>query len=164
MCLTLLLDNGIKPKMEVAKEDIIVYKVFNLLYDNGDLITPYQKMVMKPNTTYIDTEKVQKTFNGEVDDETNEYRIEGGVFHSYSDELGAEDGVIKWGDGQIVVKCIIPKGTKFYYGYFGGVESFGSKKIIITNEVTYYNEYELRDYLINFGYKLADNIIPNDCE
>ena len=98
---------------EIAKEDIIAYKVLEINYDV--IFTPYQYMSIEFNKLYIDTKQEREEFN----------RLTFGVYHLFS---SIEDAILlkehsekKYANRYnkvkfIIVKAIIPKGTKYYVG------------------------------------------------
>lgn len=139
----------------VAKEDIVCYKVLQVYKRDTEFFgsvyeysTPYFNMPVRLGETYNNTEGVFETDAddkyfvslGFYDDEAK--KVTGGVYHSFSQVSNA-----KWlcdyrlgqtliPGGFIVVKCIIPKGAEFVFGYDGyGCPCFGSKTLTITNEV-----------------------------
>lgn len=65
------------------------------------------------------------------------YSISEGVFHTYK-KLDDAKEVLKHGTF-VVVKCIIPKGSIYYQGYFmldiGWCESYGSQVLCVTNKI-----------------------------
>lgn len=66
------------------------------------------------------------------------YSISGGVFHTFK-KLDDAKEVVKHGESFVIVKCIIPKGSIYYQGYFmldkGRCESYGSQVLRVTNEI-----------------------------
>ena len=98
-----------------AKKDIIVYKVIK--EDNGMYKTPCQNFVVKIGETY--TSKLNK----------HSSVVEEGLhsFENFSD-ANFEAMCCIW-HKHIVVKCIIPKGSKYYKGLFGSYDSYVSNKL-----------------------------------
>ena len=65
------------------------------------------------------------------------YSISGGVFHTFK-KLDDAKEVVKHGKSFVIVKCIIPKGSIYYQGYFmlaEWCESYGSQVLHVTNEI-----------------------------
>lgn len=101
---------------KIAKEDIIAYKVLEIR-SNDFLCTPFQYMSIEFNKLYTDArqEQEQECFG----------QITFGVYHLFS---SIEDAILFKEYAQnayatkynksvfIVVKAIIPKGTKYYVG------------------------------------------------
>ena len=61
------------------------------------------------------------------------YRVEKG-FHSFVNSIDAKLYSYK-GRDSIVVSCIIPKGAKYYKGFFENCESYCSDSIILKEEI-----------------------------
>ena len=135
MCLTLTEKTGIK----VAKEDIICYKVMEKR--DKTLISPYMNMHYDCGTTYM-SENPIKVKHGLL----GAYIEEG--FHSVSNEQEAERlksilqtcATLYYFDTQyVVVKCLIPTGTRYAVGFFSdfgeNLNSFCSERIIAVEEV-----------------------------
>lgn len=111
MCL--ILQEGARKK--TATEDMIVYKVISL-YCDGSYVTPYQYASVKLGETY--TSELRK--------EKNDSIVEIGI-HSFKNLVDARNEKNYWDDPQEIVKCIIPKGSKYYEGDFSClVDSYAS--------------------------------------
>jgi len=119
-------------RMKVAKEDIECYKRISFVFkDNGEinLVTPYQWTIVP-----IDVALGKKEFSASGSLETKkgekgEYTIFGGVIHTYAFE---RDAVCNQCSNELVVACIIPKGTKYIEGYDGwGNKTIAAEKIKI---------------------------------
>lgn len=164
MCL--IIDKG--QRYKYAKEDIVCYKVVRQ-EDNLNPVTekferhyetPYQRKYVHFNTTYDESERgmdIEKGNDTMLDCDGKLYRsIYGGAFHSFKKYSDAVNEVKDWGvyDSsttkvrQIIVKCIIPKGAKYYEGTIGMYspaisgfpEGYASNKIIYTD--TIYDKWE----------------------
>ena len=117
MCLKL--KRGAKKK--VAKEDIVVYKHLMDLMD-GRYATPYQH----------DPVEIPSTVKSRVLERLDNEIYEG--IHSFADyESAYSDMEDEWHNysepKRSLVKCIIPKGTKYYKGKFEGMPAYASKKL-----------------------------------
>lgn len=136
MCLYLTEKSGIK----VAKEDIICYKVMEKR--NKTLISPYQYMRYECGTMRV-SETPITVKHGFV---MGPYVEEG--FHSVSNEkeakrLKSDLQTYIWlynSDAQyVVVKCLIPAGTRYAVGFFSdfgkSFDSLCSEQIIVLEEV-----------------------------
>lgn len=140
MCLNINTENPKSVKAETAKSDIICYKVLKAYrteytQDNHKIWfeTPYTGMPMEFGKTYTDKLKIEKSW----DREEETVSIGQGIFHSFTDLESAINEVEEWGEGNIIVECVIPKGTKMYNGFFDYSECYGSKKITIGTKIVY---------------------------
>ena len=107
MCINLM-----QRSPEIAKEDIIAYKVLEINSDDL-MFTPYLYMHIKFNKLYIDPKQEREEC----------YKLTSGVYHLFS---SIEDAILlkeyiekKYyarGSKFVIVKAIIPKGTKYYVG------------------------------------------------
>jgi len=148
-------------------------------------VTPFQDMPVKLGETYENEEEVNEYSSSsmvvsvsgatrqvisvsanhssdvmQMSSEGSNFRVEGGVFHSYAHFLDAKWAatrvaeVMGWNPmvaigkalgwnptvaiGFMVVACIIPKGTKYVSGRdFNGAVSFASKTFKITDDVLF---------------------------
>ena len=136
MCLILTEKTGIK----VAKEDIICYKVMEKR--DKTLMSPYQRMRYKCGTMYVSETPITVKHIYVIGS-----CIEEG-FHSVSNEQEAERlklalqtyATLYYFDTQyVVVKCLIPAGTRYAVGFFSGAvdhfDSLCSERIIVLEEV-----------------------------
>lgn len=118
-----------KPKFkqyQIATKDIIVYKVLN-----SDMRSPYQLFQYEFNRLY------KKHWDEDFISYCNEHDCLGGnMFHSCSGSTYC-NYLYRNSEDQVLVKCIIPKGSKYYTGmviFKTDNEShieFGSNQIII---------------------------------
>lgn len=157
MCLYLNSLNKEDNKVKTATEDIVCWKVLEKTGDNV-YRSPYEHYPYKLNTTIKDDgNRVQNI----------EKKIYGGCFHTYMNMEDAFQSMTmsnnevdhirkRWpGKGyprfncyySVVVKCIIPKGTKYYEGTFKNEQndlarSYASKRLKVTNEVMTTSEFE----------------------
>lgn len=161
MCLTIYKPVGEKLKPSIAENDIVCYKLMDIHYnDDGEIVveTPYQGVSLQFG------EKIMAKGEGECrkdlwdsDTEWDKYKIHGGFFHSYTNLEDVLEDLEGYGDGNIVFKAIIPAGTKYYKGDFGGTPCYASKYLIITREVCHTEvrrgwddeEDEYADYIEN---------------
>lgn len=121
---------------KIAKEDIIAYKVLEIDCC-GFMFTPYLYMDIEFNKLYINTKQEERE---------DSYRLTSGVYHLFSsieDAISLKEYLEKRycdsGSKFVIVKAIIPKGTKYYIGESetgGSVdkmfqhESYGAKSVI----------------------------------
>lgn len=136
MCLIVNKENC---NAKIADHDIICYKLmYGYKDDNGNvkIVSPYQYAHHPFNKTIVAKGRANKH---------NYYsdfkELRGGVIHSYSTLDGAVDDMTNFCDGNIIFKAIIPKGTKYYEGYFEKTPAYGSKKLIITDMIVGVNLY-----------------------
>lgn len=126
MCLEILtrakkLKNAPKPR--IAKQDIEVRKCIyktrrSLIYD---LIIDDKVDKWKKGTHYYET----TPFKGK-DLRDDCLYINGNCFHSYASKIQAENIRQCYDDIRMVIRCIIPKGAKYYYAY----DMYASSEII----------------------------------
>ena len=104
-----------------AEHDITCYKIY--VYVNGKYVSPYQNCDM-PGINELVTTELQRS---------GDFYIEKG-FHSFVNSIDAKLYSYK-GRDSIVVSCIIPKGAKYYKGFFENCESYCSDSIILKEEI-----------------------------
>lgn len=128
----------------IAKEDIECYKVY--LFSKATYSSPYQKTRMPSlnelATTELDydTYFIEKGFHSfvnlnDANNEAKELEISYSRITSTNTKNYADYYEFQ------VFKCIIPKGTQYYLGYYGSVKSYCSESIIV-------KEYLDKDNLI----------------
>lgn len=121
-----------------AKEDIVCYK--RLLFpsipspkDNDCFISPFYAFVWKLGEEY--TAERAKTIKYVVDFGVNKYKIENGYFHTFVDYKDCDDTTNGLTD--VIVKCIIPKGTYYYEGLinYSSRHGYASKHLKVVEVV-----------------------------
>lgn len=156
-----------KPEPKVAEKDIVCYKVLNVNHyekhksvDELEFSTPFQRFRVVPGTrrykakgdveievvNYLTKERMSnydyRELREEYGEDNNglfEWSLTGGAFHSFLYLYDAIQRIEDFGNGNMVVKCIIPKGTEYYEGFFdGNIRSIASKELIITKKLAYY--------------------------
>lgn len=137
MCLTLN-----DTEIRIAEEDIICYKVFVKQYNT--LISPYQKMRYEYGTVYVlETPMIVKHGKGLWEQDIG--CVEEG-FHSFSYKEEAERLKLVLStlsknavSNYVVVKCLIPVGTRYaagtFYDFGWYSNSLCSERIIAVEEV-----------------------------
>lgn len=121
MCLTTTSNH-----YRIAREDIICYKIYKRLGDEE--FSPYLH-VPRPEIGVI-----CKTNLGNPCEIAEYYTIEEG-FHSFmSKEDAKRCASLENFVEPVIYKCIIPKGSKYYEGFFGLRPSYCSDTIVITGE------------------------------
>lgn len=110
MCLS----NLTTEEPQIAKRNITVYKV--LIKRSYDYLTLWRGVPIEIGKTY--TSKLVK----HGIDASNNLRIEEGL-HSYKHYKSIKDSIC------VKVKCIIPKGSKYYIGTFCEYVSIASDKL-----------------------------------
>lgn len=141
MCLDLKKGNS---KIKTAKEDITCWKWLKLDND-GKLFSPYQKTRYYLNDRMKDSKRVRKTppLHCLMGDAV-ECCLHDGCFHTFRhfhdaslvSVLSAHNEAYQ----EVIVKCTIPKGSKYYEGYFTPgfvqpMESYASKELVITDRI-----------------------------
>jgi hypothetical protein len=130
MCLTVE-----KFKIEIAQEDIVVYKVLEKY--GGHIISPYCRFLYeigKEYKTIIEPRLSRNQF------QESYYEINEG-FHSFLYEEDAKDEKMDFQYGKFkdwdfrCFRCIIPKGSKIVYGTYGAKDAIVSEEIKIIEEI-----------------------------
>lgn len=106
------------PRM--AKSDIVVWK--HLEKWEGTFYTTYYNMEIE----------LGKIYKSKLDQSDEWGGVEIGLHSFKLKKEAVEDGQEE--DADVVVKCIIPKGAKYYKGTFGNFESYVSNSIMYTTE------------------------------
>ena len=125
MCLFI---NHLEPK--IADKDIVCYKLVERTKIKGIYKSKYQEfeyVIRQLYTNYFDIKYVDMLIKRRY----NLSAIEEGMFHSYENYLSA----ITILPNLVVLKCIIPKGTYYFEGYFGNYPSYASSQIRILEEI-----------------------------
>ena len=94
-----------------AKEDIVCYKSVKKSDDENIVLSVYYFFKYRIGRTY----RKRKIVKPRPLFKTEGFKIDGGFFHSYISLRNAKID-IRPGSGRIVVKCMIPKGSKYYRG------------------------------------------------
>ena len=125
-----LITNWDKPR--IAEEDITCYKWYVKI--DSVYLSPYQgEPIPAFNTVvYSDLDKPEKNLLL-LSSFQYKYTVEKG-FHSFVNSIDAKLYSYK-GRDSIVVSCIIPKGAKYYKGFFENCESYCSSSIILKEEI-----------------------------
>lgn len=121
------------PEVFIANEDITCYKIY--VVKDGKLVSPYQGAPM-PVFNILNTTRLGSAFL--CDDNYDFFEVNEG-FHSYLNLFDADPRSFIWNnfsDKAIVVRCIIPKGSKFYKGISNKHENYCSESIIL-KEIMY---------------------------
>lgn len=134
MCLTTYSENSKAPKPLIAKNDIVCYKAMTIWSNDKTVTTPYQSAELPFNKKLTAKGWLFPRKNPVYD---GEYSIGDGAFHSYADLRTAIKDLNNFGAGNLIFRAIIPAGTKYYEGDFGGAASYASKNIILTDIVEY---------------------------
>lgn len=114
-------------RKQTAKEDIVVYKrlcEFGGLKNSKMYETPYREFKVKLGETYTSGLKRRSIFY---------FKICNIGLHSYENVTDAFDNQYHY--WEVIVKCIIPKGSKYYKGKFLHYNGFASDKLIYTKEI-----------------------------
>lgn len=150
MCLELYIENKRfenvtkenirKEIVKVAETDIVCYKMIDVYgRKKGEKVlrlqTPYQGTRIEMGKTYT-AEGIEDLYS-EVDDDFMQIEVGSGFIHSFQECEDAMEDVLDYGYGNIVVKCIIPKGAEYVYGMFDSYYGYASKKIVYTNTIVF---------------------------
>lgn len=131
-------------RMKVAKEDIKCYKRITFLFNaEGEIkfVTPYQwasvpidVLLGKQEFSALGSLEAEKVKKGE-------YKIFGGVIHTYAFERDACKNQCR---DELVVACIIPKGTKYIEGDDGwGIKAIAAQTIKV--DAGFKDEKEIKE-------------------
>lgn len=110
-------------ELRIAEKDIICYKVYVV---DGNLLSPYRRE-KAPEKGIIATTRLGTIIP------PNTVR-EG--FHSFANLSDAIDVASIREDNTVIVKCTIPKLSRYYEGVFGGRISYCSECIILNKIIT----------------------------
>lgn len=149
MCLDLMKDDS---TLKVAKEDIICYK-WLLKYRDGALFSPYQQKQYQLNSRIRDVKRsIREVKRREAygpDGDRLTHTLTQGGFHTFKNKEDAlcllKYDVYVGGPLNVLVECTIPKGSKYYEGYFkdwgygAAFESYASKELIV-GDIVYVQE------------------------
>lgn len=128
-------------RMKVAKEDITCYKRITFLFNNNEIkfVTPYQRTSV-PIEVILGKQEFSAFGDLKAAKGEDGYKIFGGVIHAYVYEINALDNQHS---DELVVACIIPKGTMYIEGYDGwGNKVIAAQKIKV--DAGFKNEEELK--------------------
>lgn len=114
----------INAKFKIAEKDIICYKVYVDINEN--LLSPYRRE-KAPEEGIIATTRLGTIIP------PNTVR-EG--FHSFANLSDAIYAASIWEDNTVIVKCTIPKLSRYYEGVFGRRISYCSECIILNKIIT----------------------------
>ena len=118
-----------------------------LTYHKTFFVSPYYNEIYEPNTVKVNKTRIQKIKVKQHEHCTKGWLIGGGVLHTFKDVKSAkkyyEDSGIAFLNSNdaiqyLILKCIIPKGTKYYDGKMDCYEtyySYASKSLKITDEI-----------------------------
>lgn len=129
-------------RLKVAKEDIKCYKRITFFFNGVDIkfVTPYQWTIV-PLDVLLGKEEFSALGSLEATKEKGEYTIFGGVIHSYVFERDAHENQCS---DELVVACIIPKGTKYIEGHDGwGCRTIAAQTIKI--DAGFKDEKEIKE-------------------
>lgn len=129
---------------KVAKKDIVCYKLLheNIIYPSKAryYYTPFQeKNIILGQEVKANGELKKGTRRLYQFSSYKEYNnlVHSGAIHTFATFKGVEEFMLKYASeydmqNSVVVRCVIPKGTKYYEGIFEstGLKSYASKKLI----------------------------------
>lgn len=124
MCLSIF--SATRPKPKVAKQDIYVYKFMRVHYEGTSCVrveSPYQGYPYKMGKT-ISSRLGQPTHSG-----FHLWNVENGL-HSFASFATAKKKS-DFSDNRYVFVAVIPAGSSYYVGRFGGGKSYTSDKLIL---------------------------------
>lgn len=135
MCLTIYTkEKGIKKLEKIAEDDIVCWKIL-YVDGNGQLSTYFMQTPVLLGKKLKARGRIRSQFYG------HNYGIEGGLIHTFKEKNDAYALAIK-NSTIAIVKCIIPKGTRYYEGEFDCMgTSYGSKEVIISDKISYVGDF-----------------------
>ena len=108
---------------EPVKEDIVCYKVFELI--DGKLTSPfYYDIPWELGEEFTDPRFKMTAINRAFALFSVKY-----AFHTFKNLVDAQKFSRHWGGIHIIVKCIIPAGSEYYDGWFDSVKAYASSKL-----------------------------------
>ena len=115
-----------------ASKDIECYKVFKITKDRKIVSPFHDTFIWTPKTIMKNTKRAINYGDKDC--------VEGGYFHSFEHEIEAHSycaGLNRTflNHIYIVCKCVIPKDSYYYKGWFRTYESFASKNLMIIGRV-----------------------------
>lgn len=121
----------------IAKRDIPCYKVCFYTEYEPVVVTPYQLAHLRIGTHY------EERNNACIKSTVNDYILTSGAYHSFRYLADARRDIKTWGcydrEHMCIVKCIIPKGSKYYVGKFDNCgdicPSYASKQIKLIKKI-----------------------------
>lgn len=119
------LNTGFFSRKHTAKTDIVVYKYLIQPYSGSTeyFLTPYQFSVVHLGNTY--ESRLRRDILFQVD-----YGLHSFVnYDECLDEAGSFWN-FRASECLAIVKCVIPKGSRFYIGKYGSTDSIASDKLI----------------------------------
>lgn len=148
-----------KPEQLIAEEDIIVYKIVNVYFDNK-ILSYFNDFPYNLGEVYNDNSITLRHFK----DYYNDFYFINQGFHSYNYklEIGTEPFLRKnviydksnsryYGDNVFGMFCIIPKGAECYINEVGDIVSTSIKPIALsTKELNNLKKGEHFEYDINY--------------
>ena len=125
MCLVLSKINRKNRQPLIASEDLVCYKI---LLDHRNLkaetlLTYYQETPVKLGRTY--TSEFSYDRDGDVERGLHSYKNLRGAIIDEKDSFGRT----------IIVKCVIPKGSRYYQGKFDGKQSYACDRLTYVSVV-----------------------------
>ena len=118
-------------KRKKATKDIECYKIF--VKTDGVIRSRYYVYRWK----FGEIQESQKALPGRI---KRDGEVTSGYFHSYNSLSEAKRSLLCYKENEILCKCIIPKGSYYYYGiHSDGHEGYASKKLKITEIISEYN-------------------------
>lgn len=133
-------------KKKIAEKDVVCYKlVERCSYDKTTFRTPFRNVILsdsilKGKETYKASGRMMPFHPDYIELERGDRIIEKGGIHTYANKKDVMKEVDKTNNSNFhIYKCIIPKGTPYYEGYFycltGDYVSYASKQIKFVKQV-----------------------------
>lgn len=130
MCLEIF-SNAIE---QIAKQDIVCYKLVEQRPYCRYLKTYYQDTSVELGKTYTST--LKRPSDTRIEKGLHSFSRMGGIYAIYGvTHLGRKGTIVH------IVRCVIPKGAKYYVGSFCGEKSYASSMVTYIEIVHTYKPY-----------------------
>ena len=126
-----LVTTQLEPK--IADKDIVCYKLVKRTKIKGIYKSSFQGfeyIIRQLYTNNLDIKFANKNIKRYI--YTCFYKIEEGMFHSYTSRLYPK---LNFSHYYATLKCVIPKGAYYFEGYFDESPSYASSQIKILEEI-----------------------------
>ena len=135
-----------KVRVHRALWNITAYKIlvpstsYDPNSDDSGYMTPFYSMHVKFGELYEQDDKDKLDYFTWKKGKKTFHELDEGVYHLYKWKKDAKDDIENYDypEGSIVVKAIIPRGTKYVNGWYGWARAFGAKSVIYTADHSYY--------------------------
>lgn len=121
-------------RVRIAKKDIEVFKVMKKTVEPYIFLSPYMRAQCSLGPTPIVDVQKEKDYRGD--------RVVKSGWHSFGSEVEAKREAEDWEFGaahrygtHMVLRCLIPKGARYYKGTWNGQVSYASSQIVFVEVI-----------------------------